>query len=355
MADEVHPPSKKRRKTEKTSLHQKEEADKQQQSIKQTAKNGHKDKDIKKKITETFKVELPQDFFLLWEFCMKLNSENPSEALNDTLGLKLVGPYDVLSGAFDDVRELDITSYHLHWRYFYDPPEFLTVIKGDDKTGYHLGYYRDDPNSSPVFVASNEAEKSCEFTVLGENLFAAVNKFLEDFLKTPGGKSKQKSLKKLQASLISEAKTLKCDLSTSTPAIKARNKKVVSKTFHKVGIVVPVDANDVGYRPLTVTDAQLKNILKRIIEGKNEKDQEQASEDLQEIMTLVQFANDECDYGMGLELGLDLFCFGSDRFHNTVLQLMPLAYRLLGKDTFAEIAEIHVNNRTRAQLSQLPS
>jgi len=43
-----------------------------------TAKNGHKDKDIKKKITETFKVELPQDFFLLWEFCMKLNSENPS-------------------------------------------------------------------------------------------------------------------------------------------------------------------------------------------------------------------------------------------------------------------------------------
>ena len=101
--------------------------------------------------------------------------------------------------------------------------------------------------------------------------------------------------------------------------------------------------------------AQLKNILKRIIEGKNEKDQEQASEDLQEIMTLVQFANDECDYGMGLELGLDLFCFGSDRFHNTVLQLMPLAYRLLGKETFAEIAEIHVNNRTRAQLSQLPS
>jgi len=36
MADEVHPPAKKRRKTEKTSLHQKEEADKQQQSINQT-------------------------------------------------------------------------------------------------------------------------------------------------------------------------------------------------------------------------------------------------------------------------------------------------------------------------------
>lgn len=100
---------------------------------------------------------------------------------------------------------------------------------------------------------------------------------------------------------------------------------------------------------------ELKKMLKQITEEKSEKDKEQASEDLQEIMTLVQFANDECDYGMGLELGLDLFCFGSERFHNTILQLMPLAYRLLGRDLFAEILEIHVNNRSRTQLSQLSS
>jgi len=47
-----------------------------------------------------------------------------------------------LSGLFEDIDEADITSYHLHWRYYYDPPEFLTVIKGDDKSGFHLGYYR---------------------------------------------------------------------------------------------------------------------------------------------------------------------------------------------------------------------
>ena len=100
---------------------------------------------------------------------------------------------------------------------------------------------------------------------------------------------------------------------------------------------------------------ELKKILKRITEGKTEREKEQGSEDLQEIMTLVQFANDECDYGMGLELGLDLFCFGSERFHNTILQLLPLGYRLLGRDEFAEIAEIHVKNRNRASLTQLPS
>ena len=65
-----------------------------------------------------------------------------SGALNELLGLNLVGPYDVLSGAYDDIEDSNITSYHLHWRYFYDPPEFLTVIRGDDKTGYHMGYYR---------------------------------------------------------------------------------------------------------------------------------------------------------------------------------------------------------------------
>ena len=98
---------------------------------------------------------------------------------------------------------------------------------------------------------------------------------------------------------------------------------------------------------------ELKKTLKQITEGKNKNDQDKASEDLQEIMTLVQFANDECDYGMGLELGLDLFCFGSECFHNAILQLMPLAYRLLNRDSFAEIVEVHVNNRTRASLSQL--
>lgn len=29
------------------------------------------------------------------------------------------------------------------------------------------------------------------------------------------------------------------------------------------------------------------------------------------MLTFVQFANDECDYGMGYELGMDLFCYGS--------------------------------------------
>lgn len=88
------------------------------------------------------------------------------------------------------------------------------------------------------------------------SLTLRCSKFLSDFMKMSSAKSKQKSLKALQASLTVQAKKLKYSIEIVTPAIKARNKRVVSKTFHKAGIVVPVDANDVGYRPLTVTDGE---------------------------------------------------------------------------------------------------
>ena len=91
-------------------------------------------------------------------------------------------------------------------------------------------------------------------------LSGCLSKFIADFMKTSSGKSKQKSLKTLQTSLVSEAKKLKYNLETSTSAIKARNKTVVSKTFHKAGIVVPV-INEVGYRPLTMTDGELEVVI----------------------------------------------------------------------------------------------
>ena len=62
------------------------------------------------------------------------------------------------------------------------------------------------------------------------------------------------------------------------------------------------------------------------------------------MITFVQFANDECDYGMGLELGIDLFCHG-DQFHDHVLRLLPLAYDLLGRQEFGSIISQHLKNR----------
>ncbi|KAK3699943.1 hypothetical protein QZH41_016602, partial [Actinostola sp. cb2023] len=91
-------------------------------------------------------------------------------------------------------------------------------------------------------------------SIMGENLFAAVSTYLTETLKKCKDKSKKDSLKNLQAKLTDKASELKYSLSSMTPNIKSRNKTSNSKTFHKAGIVVHVDASEVGYRPLTVTD-----------------------------------------------------------------------------------------------------
>ena len=57
------------------------------------------------------------------------------------LNVYLVGPYDILSGKKFKTTE-DSGSLCLHYRYFCDPPEFVTVLKGDDSVGLHIGYYR---------------------------------------------------------------------------------------------------------------------------------------------------------------------------------------------------------------------
>ena len=43
--------------------------------------------------------------------------------------------------------------------------------------------------------------------------------------------------------------------------MKARNSKVVAKTFHKMGIVVPVDDMGVGYRDLQISNGKKCNDL----------------------------------------------------------------------------------------------
>ena len=128
--------------------------------------------DKKQFIKSKFLVDMPDDFYSFWDVCKKLNGANPSDAFQN-VGLKLVGPFDVLCDKFNDVPELKSDKYLLHWRYFYDPPEFQTVLKAI-KGDYHIGYFRDDPNELPVFLAENKANVDGTFTKMGTNIFAAV-------------------------------------------------------------------------------------------------------------------------------------------------------------------------------------
>ncbi|KAM9857455.1 histone PARylation factor 1 [Aulostomus maculatus] len=303
-------------------------------------------------ILQLYKLQMPEDLYHFWDICKELCPENPCGALKDTLGLQLVGPFDILAEAHKNSNNPQ-PNFHLHWRYFYDPPEFQTILKGSEESQHHIGYYRDTPDSLPSFVGENEAKKGCTITQMGDNLFAAVYLFLLRKRKEKGTKNEMgEDFDSLEAKLRDRAESLSLSLEQKTKVMKQRDKKVVTKTFHGAGIVVPVDKNDVGYRELPETDAGLKKICRAIADARNDEERVKAFGPLQEMITFVQFANDECDYGMGYELGIDLFCFGSHYFHKVIKQLLPMAYSLLKRNLFGEIVEAHLSSRSHDNLDQ---
>ncbi|KAF7665160.1 hypothetical protein LDENG_00152420 [Lucifuga dentata] len=313
----------------------------------------HVASDQRDEMVQLYKFQMPEDLYHFWDFCKELCPDNPRDALTDTLGLKLVGPFDILARAHKNSQNPQ-PNFHLHWRYFYDPPEFQTILQGSEDSEHHMGYYRDTPESSPSFVGENEAKKGCTITQMGDNVFAAVHLYLLKRRKERRGqKSGGEALDKLETKLKDRAETLGFSLEQKTKSMKQRAKKVVTKTFHGAGIVVPVDKNDVGYRELPETDADLRKICRAIAEAQNDEERIKAFGPLQEMITFVQFANDECDYGMGYELGIDLFCYGSHYFHKVIKQLLPMAYNLLKRNLFGEILEAHLSRRSHDNLDQL--
>lgn len=100
----------------------------------------------------------------------------------------------------------------------------------------------------------------------------------------------------------------------------------------------------------------MQKILQKISSfSGNESAQDKAFEPLQEVVTFVQFANDECDYGMGLELGMDLFCHGDPYFHSVIGHLLLVAYDLLQREVYGKICRLHLKHRSKTPLNASPN
>lgn len=300
--------------------------------------------DVKESLEQKFLVKMPDDFYDFWQFCETLDKHSPQDALYETLGLRLVGPFDVLSGKLTSKSVKSADDFLCHWRYYYDPPEMQTILRGDDERMYHLGYFRDDPKELPVFVASNAAKDGCKINRVAGNLFAAACKEITAALKTTPDERKKSRLKKLNGALIEFAEVKRHAVDEGTK----KRPKTMAATFHGAGIVVPYDSKtEVGYRPLPVSNAKLKAILTKISSSPTDEARADNMVELQEIITNMHLANDECDYGMGLELGLDLFCFGCPKLHPVLLHVLTLAYKLLDREEFAKILTAHLGRRKK--------
>jgi len=162
------------------------------------------------------------------------------------------------------------------------------------------------------------------------------------------------SLQKLKGSVHVHATMKNQDqsfnLEAKSTSMKSRDKKKVAATFHQAGLVVPYNkSTQVGYREIPETNTSLKKILGKIVETHRDDADEHAKnkafDALQELVTNVQFANDEGDPGMGLELGIDVLMFGGDCLNSAARHLLTVSYDLIDRDAFAKIANAHLNRR----------
>ena len=81
-----------------------------------------------------------------------------------------------------------------------------------------------------------------------------VSLYIDEKLRSKDLDSKKKDkLKELSGRLKDCAEKHNYSLETKTKKMKERDKKVVCKTFHGAGMVVPVDENEVGYREVPET------------------------------------------------------------------------------------------------------
>ena len=355
-----------------------------------------------KLIEKLFLVKMPEDFYLFWEFAKTINHRKPCSAFSHAqLEWNLVGPFDVLSGLITDFHGFSKESLLRHCRFYYDPPEFQTVIVKKDEPFTHYGYYRDEPQQNKPIVAMNKANLGGQLHEAGDNLFTLLRCELESaigclskssqdiateptFLSSssrnprsasdnttptkapppngstpemilPGTPTNHKQTQLERAKVKQELTIIRDKLldfcanhenisSESWSRTRTRRAKRCAKTLNTIGIVVPIDG-DIGYRNLGVNDVKLRTMLARISEYKDDKSKCGLYKELHQIINNTNMANDECDFGMGLELGLDLFYTGDQFFHKDVDFLLSNAYTLLGRSEFCDILKAHLEER----------
>ncbi|KJH44441.1 hypothetical protein DICVIV_09540 [Dictyocaulus viviparus] len=107
-----------------------------------------------------------------------------------------------------------------------------------------------------------------------------------------------------------------------------------------VGLWVDV-VDDVGYRPIRENAKEIRRRLELICNVDDSK-RRAAMEWLMENVAYVQMANDECDFGMGLELGYWLFLANHESLDKLAYNLLSTAYVLLKRENYKKILDVQM-------------
>lgn len=278
-------------------------------------------------------------------------------AVLECLGLSMVGPFEFINGDLDRLSDAQILT---HCRYYFDLPEFQTIlVERDCPKHTHFGFWRDDPSANPVGiceaeggrkVAESAAKHTAAIKAAASNLFGFALNRIE---RAPPSDDVRSLSEALTAFVAGHGIEIKKMGGRSCP-FKRRRQNVVAPSFHRFGLVVPFE-DDVGYRPIGYSNGELRRILKRMHSDKQRKRKVDASE-MEVILTNVCLADDEGDPGMGYELGIAFFC-SFPMFGKHAQRLLTNAYALTQRDGFGPILKAHLQQRDgrKAPYRHLPA
>ena len=308
------------------------------------------------RLSSTFFTSFGDDMFALFEVARRENSKAPSLAFSSA-GVTLLAPFRLLSG---ELRLADATP--CTDRGLYDPPEFQPLLRISEAGRSEsvsatdiqplgvatIGYWRDDPADPPTLLAilkSNTAKQgpgACITPLDEPHLVTALHAQLKTASSAASVRAQacgRVASLLLHAAAEFGAPPLDSGIKAGA-AMAARRKSWVAPTSHKMGIVVPYDKDtEVGYRALDPKGAELRKLLDRLERSTGEA-KASALQELDSLLNWATIANDESDFGASLQLGADIFNH-APCFANLASRTLGTAYRLLGRDAFADIAEMH--------------
>ena len=286
----------------------------------------------REQIRSLYGFDFPDDFFRFWDFANRLKPLDPIHAFTDLLQITLVGPFEVLSGRFD--LHTPRLSPLLHWRYYFDPPEFFTVLAGGTDR-LHYGYYLDDPSDGRGCIASYYALDAYQLSTDGDTLFEALRMELEAQYDLGEGREVEARLEqfdRLRQTLARYAtadRPERGDFYVETwQARTARRFRLIASTPEGMGVVAPPET----YRPLALTNAKLRSLLYK-------------QDDPAEIVDEARQALRDGFPATALKLGKELWPLPGERKAEYAYELLDAAYAALGRPVLREVLRTHREHR----------
>ncbi|VDM27135.1 unnamed protein product [Hydatigera taeniaeformis] len=213
--------------------------------------NNERHKEVSALIDSTFLLKCPPEFYEFYAFCCSIFPDSPLDALYRDIGIRLVGPFEVLHEPMKFKLDDDFTDCY---RYFHDPPEMVTILAQDGENPFHVGYFRGDYADQPSFLVSSNPSETGKLTISGRNIFATVLKLLVES-KTRSG-STLPSLSKLRE--FAKGRQICVDSRASV------DWKPTCETLNGVGFKIDLQ-NGVGYRPVPTTHSKFSTIVARTL------------------------------------------------------------------------------------------